>query len=249
MCGSKSVQINFFQRLKIVALLVSGVTLLAGCVTTQTASRQIDRLEVVGENPRILLMPPDIRYYMITAGGVTEPNAELTEAARQNFLVSMKDFADSIGADLVTIDDPEGLSDAEEQYRKLHSAVGITLQINHFGIMPLPTKNLPDNQRRFDWSLGPDVSEIGGRYNADYLLFVYYRDYQATGGRIAFAILAAAAGVGVSAGSESGFASLVDLRTGDIVWFNSVAIGGGELSNPTGAAAAVSRLFADIPTN
>jgi len=115
--------------------------------------------------------------------------------------------------------------------------------------MPLPTKSLPDNQRRFDWSLGPDVSEIGERYDADYLLFVYYRDYQATGGRVAFAILAAVAGVGVSTGSESGFASLVDLRTGDIVWFNAVAIGGGELSSPTGAAAAVSRLFADIPTN
>ncbi len=249
MCHSQSAQINSFRRLKIVALLVSGVTLLAGCVTTQTASRQIDQLEVVGENARILLMPPDIRYYMITAGGVTEPNAELTEAAQQTFLVSMKDFADSIGADLVTIDDPEGLSVAEEKYRKLHSAVGITLQINHFGAMPLPTKSLPDNQRRFDWSLGPDVSEIGERYDADYLLFVYYRDYQATGGRVAFAILAAVAGVGVSTGSESGFASLVDLRTGDIVWFNAVAIGGGELSSPTGAAAAVSRLFADIPTN
>ena len=249
MCSSKTIRTSSSRRLITAALLVSGVTLLSGCVVTQTSSRQIDRLEVVGENPRILLMPPDIRYYLLTAGGVTEPNAELTEAARQNFLVAMKNFADSIGADLVTIDDPEGLSVEEDQYRKLHSAVGITLQINHFGLMPLPSKSLPDNERRFDWSLGPGVSEIGERYDADYLLFVFYRDYQATGGRVAFALLAAVAGVGVSMGSESGFASLVDLRTGDIVWFNTVAIGGGELSTPTGTAAAVSRLFADIPTN
>jgi hypothetical protein len=78
-------------------------------------------------------------------------------------------------------------------------------------------------------------------------LFVFYRDYQASGGRVAFAILAAAAGAGVSTGSEHGFASLVDLKTGDIVWFNVVRAGSGELRDKNGAAAAVSVLFKDIP--
>jgi hypothetical protein len=66
---------------------------------------------------------------------------------------------------------------------------------------------------------------------------------------VAFAVLAAAAGYAVSAGSERGFASLVDLKTGDIVWFNVVNVGSGELKDKEGARAAVNNLFADIPAN
>ena len=131
------------------------------------------------------------------------------------------------------------------EYERLHSAVGYTILNNHFGMMKLPSKA---NGEIFDWSLGPGISAIAEQYNADYALFVYYRDYQASGGRIAFAIIAAAAGAGVSTGSEHGFASLVDLRTGDIVWFNVVGAGSGELRERDGAAAAVNTLFRDIPT-
>jgi len=64
---------------------------------------------------------------------------------------------------------------------------------------------------------------------------------------VALAILAAAAGASTNAGSEGGFASLVDLRTGDIVWFNVVSAGAGELRDANGAALAVDTLFRDIP--
>lgn len=234
---------------KYLALLASGFVLLAGCVTTTQTASQINQLESIRENPRILLMPPDIKYFLLTAGGVTEPNREWTEAAQQNFSVALQEYAARIGTDLATIDTVAGVRDEEEKYRRLHAAVGMTLQQNHFGAKPLPSKQLPDNERRFDWSLGPGVSQIGEKYDADYLLFVFYRDYQASGGRVAFAILASAFNVGVSTGYEGGFASLVDLKTGDVVWFNSVAVGAGEMRDPNGARTAVERLFKDIPTS
>ena len=59
----------------------------------------------------------------------------------------------------------------------------------------------------------------------------------------------AAAGSAVNTGSEQGFASLVDLRSGEIVWFNVVNDGGGELRDEGGAAAAVDALFRDIPVS
>ena len=58
-----------------------------------------------------------------------------------------------------------------------------------------------------------------------------------------------AAGVGVATGAEQGFASLVDLRTGDIVWFNVVNVGKGELRDEAGAASTVDELFSNIPTS
>lgn len=214
---------------------------IAGCATTASV-QQIDRLESVGERPRIVLMPPDIRYYLLTAGGIPEPNAEWTEAAQTNFSVALEDYAESIGANIKALDKTD-LSEEEIRYETLHSAVGITVIQNYFGMYRLPSKG-----EGFDWTLGPGIRSIGENYDADYALFVYYRDYQASGGRIAFAILAAAAGAGVATGSEHGFASLVDLKTGDIVWFNIVGAGSGELRQAEGAAAAVRNLFKDIPT-
>ncbi len=216
--------------------------LIAGCATTQNV-QQIDRLESVKEHPRVLLMPPDIRYYLLTAGGVPEPHAEWTEAARANFTDAVKRYAEAIGTELVVMDDSD-MTPTEISYSELHNAVGLTVLINHFGYYKLPTK-----KDTFDWSLGPGVKEFADRYEADYGLFVFYRDEQASGGRVAFAVLAAVAGAAVSTGGEYGFASLVDLRSGDLVWFNVVGAGSGELRDPAGATAAVETLFKDIPTN
>jgi len=215
--------------------------LLSGCATT-TNVQQIDQLESIGENPRIVLMPPDIRYYLLTASGVPEANVEWTEAAKTNFSKALLDYADVIGADVNTIA-ADNMSPDEIQYETLHSAVGLTLMTHHFGMAKLPSK-----AGVFDWSLGPGVDIIARNHEADYALFVYYRDYQASGGRVAFAILAAAAGVGVSTGTEHGFASLVDLKTGDIVWFNVVNAGVGELRDADSAAKTVNALFKNIPT-
>ncbi len=222
--------------------IIFGFMLLTGCAYS-TNVQQIDRLEAVNADPRIILMPPDIRYYLISAGGIPEPHAEWTTAAKNNFVDATQQFADSIGTNLKVISETN-LSQTEIAYEELHSAVGSTVIINHFGASKLPAK-----KDVFDWSLGPGVSSIAKDHDADYALFVHYRDRQASGGRVAMGILAAALGGAADFGSESGFASLVDLRTGDIVWFNVVNAGSGELRDESGAASAVTALFKDMPTN
>ncbi len=226
-----------------IAGLAALLAVLSGCATTQNV-QQIDQLESVREDPRVILMPPDIRYYLLTAGGIPEPHAEWTESAQANFQTAIQDYARDIGTDL-SIVDRDHMGDKHFEYEKLHSAVGLTILNHQFGMFKLPSKG---NGEVFDWSLGPEVSVLAEEHDADYGLFVYYRDYQASGGRVAFAILAAAAGVGVTTGSEHGFASLVDLRSGDIVWFNKVAAGAGELRDEARAADTVNTLFSDIPT-
>ena len=124
----------------------------------------------------------------------------------------------------------------------MYSAVGLSILNHHYGALKLPTK-----KRAFDWSLGPGINVVGNKYGADYALFSYYRDYQASGGRVAFSIIAALAGVAVAAGGEIGFASLVDLRTGDIVWFNKVSSGVGELREKENARLTVDSLLKNLP--
>ena len=223
------------------AIFIYLALFLVGCASSASV-KQVDQLESVGPNPKILIMNPDVKYYLLTAGGVPQPQAEWTEAARVNFSTSLNAFARERGVNAITSSERDQLTDAEISYQKLYSAVGASILTHHFGNFKLPTK-----KGAFDWSLGPGIAFIGEKYGADYALFSYYRDYQASGGRTAFAFLAAMAGVGIAVGGEGGFASLVDLRTGDIVWFNRVASGVGELREKDGARAAVDYLLKDLP--
>ncbi len=224
-------------------MLVAATVILAACASTGTQVKQIDRLGGVRVgNPRILMMTPDIKYYLLTAGGMPKPHGEWTAAARRNFERAVGEYAARRGIDITMLEPDARLSETEIALQKLYSAVGTTILVNYFGNKPLPTKG-----GSFDWSLGPDVREIADRYGVDYALFSHYRDYQASGGRIAFAVMAAAVGMFILPGMEGGFAALVDLKTGDIVWFNLVTAGAGELRKEDGARLAVETLFENLP--
>lgn len=220
-------------------VLAAGV--LAGCAQTQKVAT-IDRLSAVGENPRVLLMEPDITINLMTASGLSEPQAEWTRSARGNFLTAVDAFGKTRKVEIVRMPEDVVLNDTELAYERLHAAVGTTILINYYGQLKLPTK-----AGGFDWSLGSGVGAIKEKYGADYALFSHYRDTNASGGRMAMAVLFAAAGVGLQTGGQGGFASLVDLTTGDVVWFNFVPAGTGDLRSPNGAQAVVRQLFSGLP--
>lgn len=222
----------------------------AGCGALTEHVRHIDSLDGPGgEPPTILLMPPDIVYLEMTAGGELEPHASWTDAARSNFSSAAQAFTDERGAKLVIVNDD--MSAAQIRYRKLHGAVAEAVMLHHLGEERLPSKG-----RTFDWSLGPGVREIAEERDADYALFASYSDKQATRGRMALGLLGTAAAAAATGGGlillprgtvERGFASLVDLKTGDIVWFNVVKEGTGEFRDPEGARKAVAALLKNMP--
>jgi len=221
-------------------LTVAMVVLLVGCTATQQVA-QVETLTGLEGSARILLFEPDIKFYLLTAGGVSEPQPDWTETARRNFLGAAREHATEQKLNLRVLD--TAIADETlTQYEKLHQAVGNTALVSYLGPYKLPSK-----QGAFDLTLGPGVSVLKERYGADYGLFVFYRDYRSSGGRMAFAVLAAVAGVGMGTGNQYGFASLVDLTTGDLVWVNRVDVGTGDLREADGAARTVDVLFEDMP--
>ena len=58
---------------------------------------------------------------------------------------------------------------------------------------------------------------------------------------------AAMPGVGVHGGQQIGFASLVDLRSGRIVWFNQLVSSNGNLKEEKPAATSVKHLLDGMP--
>jgi hypothetical protein len=76
-------------------------------------------------------------------------------------------------------------------------------------------------------------------------MFIFVRDSYATAGRQAAIVVAALLGVGLQGGTQVGFASVVDLKTGDIVWFNRLLRAQGDMRTPEHAAETMRALVHD----
>lgn len=218
----------------------------AGCATSQAVT-EVAQLTSVEPEARILLMTPDIKMYTLTVGGVPELNPDATELARANFVAAANRHSGAQGTRLVILDVSAAAQDPEVgRYERLHGAVALAVQQHQYNA----AWKLPSKHGAFDWSLGPGVHELGERYGADYALFVTYVDMSGSGGRWAFSMFAALAGVAIPTGGQFGFASLVDLETGKIVWVNQAMaadVGGGDLKTANGADKVVDNLLSAMP--
>ena len=95
---------------------------------------------------------------------------------------------------------------------------------------------LRNKHGKFDWSLGPGAEELRKATGADYGLFTYIRDSYASGGRQAMRIAGLLLlGGDIGGGVQIGLASLVDLRSGQVVWHNLLVDQTGDLRNLDGA--------------
>jgi hypothetical protein len=193
---------------------------------------------------RIVVMPTDIELFLISAGGVPEPKADWTEAATKYFKAALVEKKKSMGA--AAIDLSEKDADEFAEINTLHAAIANSISAHHFGpgFLQLPTKD-----GKLDWSLGDPVRGIKKKTGADYALFTWIRDSYASGERIAATILLALVGVGMAPGGlQQGYASLVDLNTGQVVWFNRLFRGSGDLREPDKAAEVLNALLANFPS-
>ncbi len=83
----------------------------------------------------------------------------------------------------------------------------------------------------------------------DYALFLHAEDSFASTGRVALQVLGVAGCLvgfcapNVGGGGQFAYASLVNLRTGEVVWFNVLQSRIGDIRTPAGAAEMVERLL------
>jgi hypothetical protein len=226
---------------RVVAVLAA-LLVLAGCAAqVQRQSPELRR--EAAQTPRIVVMPLDVELAQLTAGGLEEPHAEWTDAALRHMRAALDDEAKARNVVLVDFHPERGTSEERETSRdlvKLHRAVGAAVMLHQYAGYALPSKD-----GKFDWSLGPAVASIARSHDADYALFLFVRDSYATGGRVALMVIGAALGAIVPGGAQVGFASVVDLKTGDIVWFGRLVRPHGDLRTPDAAGETVKALVGD----
>lgn len=202
---------------------------------------------VMPANPpaRILVFRPDVSVGSQSAGGVVSPNAEWTANARARIGEALVAAKPGGAAQVVFMPELEG-DDAIvlADYRALFRAVSRTvLEHRLFKGNRLPTK-----KTGFEYTLGPDIAKLGAIGKGDYGLFIYTNDaFGSTGRKMLQLFAAGVAGVGMTAGVHTGYAGLVDLKTGDLVWINADFAMGGDVRDAEGATKRVHQLLEELP--
>jgi len=219
---------------------------LAGCANTQNMKATSAKFDWTQTEKKIVIIEPDIVLSELTAGGMTEPRADWTQGTRKYIAAALANHLAKKSVATVPVDE---LTDEHEiQLSKLHSAVGLSIIVHAFG----PAK-LPNKKDALDWTIGPGAAVLRDHYKADYAMFVFLRDSYATAGRQAVIagsiLLCAFTGVcpNVQGGTQIAFVSLVDLRTGNIVWFKLYASAAGDVREEKQAAPFVATLLKDFP--
>ncbi|MFZ6679643.1 hypothetical protein [Undibacterium sp. Tian12W] len=219
-----------------------GLMLLAAMQSAQAVEQLAPGFSKIPKGSTVLIMPSDIELYSLSAGGVPEPKADWTEAASRYFAKALIEKKNKFGLNTVTLNAQDADSTAE--VNALHGAVAQAINLHHFSSSSL---YLPTKAGALDWSLGDSVLVLREKTQADYAIFTWVRDSYASAERKAAMIAMAIFGVGLTGGMQVGYASLVDLRTGRILWFNKLISGSGDMRELDKARNTVDNLLDKFP--
>jgi hypothetical protein len=200
-------------------------------------------------NKRILLLPPSVRVGAQSTGGLFEPNAEWTDRAKANIRKSLTEFQAKLGNEVIIAPEADPDSEASlHEHMALFSAISQAVREYQFFVgNRLPTKKRDNKADIFDWSLGESVRNLPGADSADYALFIYNKDAYGSTGRKMLQMVAILGGIGVTSGEHIGYAGLVDLKTGDLLWLNADGAMGGDVREIDGSEKRVTQLLEDFP--
>jgi hypothetical protein len=217
---------------------LAALVFLSACAVTspQTFTGQF---EPPPANSRVVVMTPNVQLAILTAAGLPEPREDWSVSGRDNLASSIAAHIQGESHTPSTLDPTTAMEGRVGQIIRLHDAVGASL---------MQRAMLPTQRDRFEFTLGDGVRELGQAHNADYALFVGANGTYASAGRVAAAVGLAMLGVGVPLGNQVAYASLVDLRTGNVIWFNTVlAAPNQDMRDPEGSASLVRSLMEDAP--
>lgn len=223
--------------------LVLGLWLAAAGAAPAAPSRNLaPGFSAIERDARIVVVPVDVELFSISAGGVLEPRADWTASAQQHMSAALRERLEALGVGTTDLD--PAVADELGELLTLYAAVARSVDLHHGvgGAWALPTKG-----GRLDWSFGDVKKPLQQRSGARYALFTWVRDSYASAERKATMVLMAMLGVAIPLGVQVGYASLVDLETGQLVWFNRLLRGSGDLREAQPAGESVKLLMTDFP--
>ncbi|MCB9771327.1 MAG: hypothetical protein H6754_02085 [Candidatus Omnitrophica bacterium] len=205
------------MKLRKLVLLAVALFISSGCASTNYRASP-NYPTIAKQIKTIAVMPPDVKMFEISAGGISQEMDEWGEAAKKNIIEALKkNLADRYELNVKFIDEKwlkEKYKDAWRDNRSLYNAVSDSVYTHAFrGVGVFPYK-----VAAFEYTLGPEIDKLSSGLDADALLFIWGIDYELTGGRKAMEFFQAAIG-GVYYFHPSVLTmGLVNAKTGDLDW-------------------------------
>lgn len=231
-------------------LLVLAVLVMSACSSSHMRTDAAFEVARDLRGKSVVLVEPSIQLYEMQASGLMEPRADWTRAARQQLPAAIQDILRQRNAELkpeYRVPAELDSSDRTRQILALNEAVINTIYTHSYMHVPLPTRGV-SRKKSLSWTLGPGVAAIREQTGADYMLNVIVRDSYTSSGRAALMIAAAVLQLGIlQGGQQYGVATLVDLHTGDVVWFNVMSDSLGDLRDPAGTRETAVKLLKGVP--
>lgn len=246
----KSVTSFAMRRLLQLSLLLAAALSLGACKSSHVRTTVDFKDSFTLEGKTIVMVEPSIQLYEMQASGLLEPKAEWTRKAREFFPLAVNAFLTRKNAKLAPDYYPRADLPADHRIRQvlaLNYAVMGTIFQHSYRHVPLPTRG---TQRRkpLSWTVGPGVQEIRKITGADYMLTLHISDSYSSTGRVAMMMLGLALQVAIlQGGTQGGIATLVDLGTGDVVWFNVMTDQMDDMRDQEGTTDTARRLLKGLP--
>jgi hypothetical protein len=194
---------------------------------------------------RVVVFRPDVQVGEQSTGGLNEPNADWTKEAREALNTALEKEMKARSGEMKLMPDLNGddatvMSDYRNMFKALANAA-ITHKL-------FPGNRLPTKKEAFDWTMGSGAAKLGELGGGDYGLFFYTYDSYGSAGRKAAQAVGMILGFGMTSGVHIGYAGLVDLKSGDLVWINADVKMGGDVRDAEGAAKRIAQLLEDFPS-
>lgn len=233
---------NRAPQLWLRALLMACALCLASVPVAAQSRALAPGFEALPAGAKAVLMPVDVELFSLSAGGVAEPRADWTASAQAHMNQALKRRLSELRLDLTAID--EKAADEFAEQVGLHAAVARSINLHHgvAGMWALPSK-----QGRLAWSFDGAMRPLQEKLGARYGLFIWVRDSYASAERKVAMVALALLGVGLGGGAQVGYATLVDLQTGQVLWFNRLARTSGDLREEKSAVESIQALMAGFP--
>lgn len=192
---------------------------------------------------KVLLLPVDVIIKEVTAGGVAEEVPDWSKRGSTNVREALSKYFNAEKKKKIRLLEMPKLSDRDndnvKQHLALYRRVAGAVVDTSYGQMPWPHKI-----QKFDYTLGHGLSALAERTGADSAIIVVGEDEVSTTGRKIAAFFLDS----VSYGHSFLSAAIVNLKTGDVLWFNyAFQYKSTDMREPDDALKLVEMLFQEYP--
>lgn len=194
---------------------------------------------------KLLVAKPEIEVRELNAAGQLEKVPQWAEQSATGVRAAV-DGVMATRTDFSVVAMPKLTDEEQDQLEDFLAAYWVVGQNAHF-MLNFGGSAWQHRRTKFDYTLGEGLPWLAQKTGADAIVVSLGDDIVSSGGRVAMAVLAAAAGVALPGGRSIITFAVIDLKTGNLSWMHYDQSGVRDLKNPESAKVMTQTVFKNLP--